>query len=171
MNQRTCTVDGCEKKPRSANADWCPMHYHRWYRHGSVHKVATEAGITASLGRRYRTKYAPRHPLASKHGIVYVHRMVLFDAIGRGPHSCHWCETEIDWAPKGDPRELQPDHINGDGSDNRIENLVPSCRRCNTTRGGQARSDALRDAGFWSGNDTVAHLKSGGRAPRVEPAA
>lgn len=147
------------------------MHYHRWYRHGDVNKVAHKSGITASLGRRYTSTYAPDHPLASAHGKVYTHRLVLFDAIGPGPHACHWCETEVDWLPKGDPRSLQPDHLNGDGSDNRIANLVPSCPSCNTTRGSQARSDALRAAGFWSGNDTVANCKSQGRAPRVEPAA
>lgn len=171
MSNPTCTLDGCEKPGRSGSASLCPMHYHRQYRHGDVNRVANEAGITASLGRRYRTKHAPTHPLASKHGVVYVHRMVLFDAIGRGPHACHWCGTEVEWARKGDPRELQPDHLNGDGADNRIENLVPACRRCNTARGGQARHDALRAAGWWSGNDTIAALKNGGRAPRVEPAA
>jgi hypothetical protein len=143
------------------------MHYHRQYRHGDVNAVAHKSGVTASMGRRYRTRYAPTHPLASKHGIVYEHRQVLYDAIGGGVHHCFWCGTDVEWAPKGDPKELQPDHLNGDGADNRIENLVPSCRRCNTTRGIQARHDALREAGFWSVNDTIAELKSGGRAERI----
>lgn len=141
------------------------MHYHRWYRHGDVRRVASKGSVSVSLGRRYRSVYKPRHPLATKNGKVYEHRMVLFDEIGPGPHACHWCETEVDWLPKGDPRELQPDHLNDDGADNRIENLVPACRRCNALRGTQRRSDALREAGWWSNNDTVGNLAP--RAPRV----
>lgn len=167
MIERTCTVDGCDKPLRSTGAEWCKMHYHRWYRHGSVETVAAGSGVTASHGRRYRIVRKPTHPLASKHGIVYVHRMVLFDAIGYGPHACHWCGVEVDWLPKGDPRCLQADHLNSVGDDNRIGNLVPACGRCNTTRGAQARHDALRDQGWWSQNDTVAHLNRGGRVPRV----
>ena len=165
MAQRTCSVEDCEKPTRSSGAEWCAMHYHRWYRHGDVNRVATKGGVSVSLGRRYRTKYAPSHPLASKHGNVYLHRMVLFDEIGPGPHQCHWCEAEVDWLPKGDPRELHPDHLNDDGADNRPENLVPSCRRCNSLRGTQRRVDAMREAGWWSNNDTVGKLKP--RAPRV----
>jgi len=172
MTNATCTLDGCEKPSRGGTTGaLCPMHYHRQYRHGDVNAVAHQSGVTASLGRRYRTKYKPQHPLASKHGVVYVHRMVLFDAIGPGVHACHWCGTDVEWARKGEPRELQPDHLNGDGADNRIENLVPACRSCNSGRGAQARHDALRAAGFWSVNDTIAELKAGGRAKRVEPAA
>lgn len=171
MSNPTCIVDDCEKPARSSGADWCPMHYHRWYRHGSVHKVATTSGVTASLGRRYRTVPAKGHPLAMANGRAYEHRVVLYDKIGAGLHECYWCGERVEWVGKCEPYELQPDHLNGDGADNRPDNLVPSCRRCNTTRGGQARSDALREAGFWSGSDTIARLRSGGRAPRVEPAA
>lgn len=171
MTHRTCTIDGCEKPARSRTADWCKMHYHRWYRHGSTDKVATKADVTASLGRRYTRTYAPSHPLANKNGSVYTHRMVLFDEIGYGPHACHWCGTEVDWLPKGNPRELQPDHLNDDGADNRIENLAPACRRCNSVRGSQRRARALKAAGWWSHHDTIAHLKAGGRAAPVDPAA
>lgn len=171
MADRICSIEGCEKKARSSGSEWCAMHYHRWYRHGSTDKVAHKSGITASLGRRYRARYVKGHPLADKQGRVYEHRLVLFAAIGFGPHACHWCGTEIDWLPKGDPRSLQPDHLNNDGGDNRLENLVPSCLPCNTARGLQRRSDALREAGWWSNNDTVGALRSGGRRARVEDAA
>lgn len=168
--QKTCEIDGCSKPARSRTAELCKMHYHRQYRHGSTSMVATRSGVSVSNGRKYKTKHAPRHPLASKHGIVYVHRMVLFDAIGYGPHACHWCGTEVDWKPKGTPGELQPDHLNNQGDDNRLENLAPSCRSCNAGRAGQARSKALREAGWWSGNDTIAHLRNGGRAQPIEAA-
>jgi hypothetical protein len=140
------------------------MHYHRWYRHGSTDRVATRAE-SISLGRRYRTVSAKGHPLAHANGRAYEHRVVLYDHIGIGPHACHWCDAEVDWLPKGNPRELQPDHLNNDGADNRIENLVPACRSCNSTRGLQRRADALRAAGWWSNNDTVGKLAP--RKPRV----
>lgn len=164
MQNRTCTVDGCDKPTRSRAADWCKMHYHRWYRHGDVNRVATEMP-SVSKGRRYRTVAGKGHPLAMKNGRVYEHRFVLYNEIGEGPHACYWCETEVDWLPKGDPRELHPDHLNGDGGDNRPENLVPSCRRCNVLRGTQQRADVLRASGWWSRNDTVGKL--GPRAARV----
>jgi hypothetical protein len=166
MADRTCVIEGCDKPRRSAGADWCKMHYHRWYRHGSTDKVATASPITASLGRRYRTIGAKGHPMAMANGRAYEHRVVLYDAIGPGPHACHWCSAEVDWLTKGDPANLLPDHVNGDGADNRIANLVPSCMTCNTARGSQARHDALRAAGWWSNNDTIAGL-AGGRRQRV----
>jgi hypothetical protein len=130
------------------------MHYHRAYRHGDPHKVATT--IRTSNGRRYRTAYRPAHPLASKHGVVYVHRMVLFDTIGPGSHDCHWCGKDLDWLPKGDERAIHVDHLNNVGDDNRPENLVPSCAYCNQTRGAQRRHDELTARGWWAANDTVA---------------
>jgi hypothetical protein len=170
MTNPTCTITDCSKPARSAKAELCPMHYHRQYRHGSTDMVAHVNGVSVSLGRRYRQVPAKGHPLAHADGRAYEHRVVLYDTIGPGPHPCHWCGTEVDWLPKGTEGELQPDHLNGDGSDNRTVNLVPSCRRCNTTRGSQRRADALRAAGWWSNNDTIAQLSSHQRAARVEVA-
>jgi hypothetical protein len=165
---KICDIDGCEKPARTAAAAWCKMHYHRWYRHGDPHRVATEASVAVSHGRRYRSLYLPRHPLAGSGGRVYAHRAVLYDKIGPGPHPCHWCGALVDWLPKAHPNELQPDHLNGMGDDNRPENLVASCRPCNVGRGNQARGEALRAAGWWSRNDTISALRSGGRrAPIV----
>lgn len=141
------------------------MHYHRQYRHGSVDARAPRL---APVDRpHYRTMRAVGHPLAGKHGLVYVHRAVLYDCIGPGPHSCHWCGTEVDWLPRGDARCLQADHLNGDRYDNAAGNLVQSCGRCNTTRALQARHESLRALGFWSEHDTVARLSRGGRQPAV----
>ena len=166
MTQRTCTLPDCTKPARSALADWCKMHYHRWYRHGSVEKVSV--GVRTGSPRRYRTVTAKGHPLAGKNGRAYEHRVVLYDQIGPGPHECHWCSALVEWAPKGTPGELQPDHINNDGGDNRPENLVPSCRGCNTARAKQYRSEVLREMGFWSHNDTVAGLSTPGRRDRID---
>lgn len=167
----TCTLDGCDKPSRNLGSPaMCKMHYHRWYRHRDTERSAFTTNVTASLGRRYRTVAAKGHPLAMANGRAYEHRVVLYDKIGAGPHACHWCGTEVEWVGKGQPKELQPDHLNDDGGDNRPENLVPSCRSCNTARGCQRRADALRAAGWWAGNDTIAALVNGGRRPRVDAA-
>jgi hypothetical protein len=154
-----CTLDGCQKKARSKGSKLCAMHYHRQYRHGDASKVATrEASV--SNGRRYRTMTSHGHPLAKAHGKVYVHRAVLYDTIGPGSHSCHWCGTSIEWfKEKSDPALIHVDHLNNIGDDNRPENLVPSCRTCNGLRGLQRRAEALRRAGWWSVNDTIAALR------------
>lgn len=171
MPSRTCSIDNCEKLPRSSKSELCPMHYHRQYRHGDVNRTALTAGISASKGRRYRRAYRPDHPLAMANGTVYLHRAALYDRIGAGPHSCHWCGVSVRWdATRGEADCLNVDHLNGFGDDNRAENLVPSCPACNSTRGSQARADALRAAGWWSGHDTVAGLSRGGRRARIDSA-
>jgi len=168
MPNPTCTITGCAKLARSAKAALCPMHYHRQYRHGSTEAVAHKAGVTVSHGRRYRQTHDPKHPLAMRNGNVYVHRKVLYDTIGPGSHPCTWCGNAIEWGPKGTPNILIPDHINGYGDDNRPENLTASCMPCNTARSQQARSRALRDAGFWSVNDTIAALTKQHRRATIE---
>lgn len=167
MRDRRCSIEGCDKPARSRSAEWCKMHYHRWYRHGSTDACARGVA-TRSDGSRYRLITATGHPLDTACGRVYEHRVVLFDAIGEGPHACHWCGIEVHWFPSDGDKELQPDHLNSIRDDNRPENLVPSCRGCNTTRGSQSRADALRAAGFWSNNDTRARLRNQRRVARVE---
>ncbi|NKT24515.1 hypothetical protein [Prescottella equi] len=168
MPKPTCTVDGCTKEARSYSADWCKMHYHRWYRHGSTERVATASQATASHGRRYRTVYTPGHPLAGKRGMAYEHRVALHDKIGPGIHDCHWCGTQVRWEANRTAHDaLQVDHLNGIGDDNRHPNLVPACRRCNTLRAAQARHEALVAAGFWSSHDTVRRTTRG-RTPLLD---
>jgi hypothetical protein len=159
---RTCTHADCDKPARSATSPLCKMHYHRMYRHGTVERVATQ--VRTGPGRRYRSAHRPGHPLAMANGKVYVHRAVLFDAIGPGVHPCNWCRSPVAWdATRGDPRMLSVDHLNGEGDDNRPENLVPACSTCNATRGAQNRHRALKAIGWWSNHDTISRLSAGGR--------
>jgi hypothetical protein len=168
---RICHVDDCDNPTRSARATLCAKHYHRRYRHGSVHKVAHQSGVTASHGRRYRSVYRPGHPLAGSGGKVYVHRAVLYDKIGPGPADCHWCGKTLHWtSTRGDKDCLTADHLNSIGDDNSPDNLVPACPRCNTLRGQQARAAALREAGWWSAHDTIEALTAGGRAEPIAQA-
>lgn len=169
MTNPTCTLPECNKPSRSKSANMCPMHYHRAYRHGDVNKVAHRSGVTVSHGRRYKTVTSKGHPLAHASGKVYEHRLVLWEAIGPGWHACHHCQRPVSWDHgKGHPDTLQVDHLNNYGDDNRPENLAPSCLDCNSTRGAQRRADALREAGWWSSNDTIDALKSQRRRPRIE---
>lgn len=150
----TCTIDGCIKPLRSPGATMCPMHYHRWYRHGDPHKTADRSGITASKGRRYKNIYRPNHILATKYGRLYEHRMVLFDKIGYGPHRCQWCSKVLYWGSRGS-NVIQADHVDGDGANNHPDNLVPACPACNVTRANGKRHLKLKEHGFFSKNDTV----------------
>jgi hypothetical protein len=166
----SCSVAGCEKPARSGSAAHCTMHYHRLYRHGSLERSAVGSGITVSKGRRYKAHFNRTHPLAPPSGRIYRHREVLYDAIGAGPHPCHWCGVELTWSvdPRGSQTEIVVDHLNGIGDDNRPENLVPSCARCNSGRAIQARSVALREAGWWSVHDTINEAPSLSRAAPIE---
>lgn len=170
MPQGTCTVDACAKPTRTPGSAMCGMHYHRLYRHGDVNRRATDGSVRLDRGGRYQSTTRPGHPLARKSGRVYTHRAVLYDAIGPGLHPCHWCSAQISWdSTIGDANCLNVDHLNGQRDDNRLENLVPACTSCNVTRGAQARSAALRAAGWWSKHDTVSKQRSGTRRAPIGP--
>ncbi len=159
MPDRTCSIDGCIKPLRSSSAKWCAMHYHRWYRHGDPLKTSRSASAPRTRKpRRYRRTTAKGHPIAHKSGAIWAHRKVLFDLIGWGPHPCHWCGADLEWLSPTAP--LYVDHLDGDGANNDPTNLVPSCNGCNTARGQQERSQALRSDGWWGSHDTIASCAS-----------
>ena len=72
------------------------------------------------------------HPLALN-GRVREHRLVLWEKLGSAGAACEWCGAPLAWKSAGKD-ELVVDHLNFDKQDNRDENLVPSCRGCNTAR-------------------------------------
>lgn len=150
MADLICSVENCTA-PRYQRHKMCGAHYMRWYRHGRTESVA-DAGISLSHGRRYQRVAAPwkSHPLADRSGRGYEHRFVLFDAIGYGPHLCHWCGDAIHWRST-----LHVDHLDGYGDNNDPVNLVPSCNGCNSGRAARARAEAYRSGGYWSAHDTT----------------
>lgn len=86
------------------------------------------------------------HPVAAPGGRVFEHRRNLYDAIGAGPHPCHWCGLLVAWDRRSpyDPDALVVDHLDYDKLNNDPTNLVPSCLSCNAARA--ARRCAMTDA-------------------------
>lgn len=156
-----CSVKECLAPVRSRFAELCMKHYHRKYRHGDVE--ANFDSISVRDQSEYQRTYAPDHPVAGPSGKTYVHRIVLYDAIGEGPHKCFWCKRIVMWRRGIDsPDALHADHLNGVRDDNRVDNLVPSCQDCNVARSSKRRHRILREKyGAWSVNDTIARLKTG----------
>jgi hypothetical protein len=142
------------------------MHAARKRRHGSPDMTTwgSKIGTPETKLAWYEIAYMPNHPLAGRSGQVYVHRAVLYDAIGPGEHACNWCSEIVRWdAHRWAPDLLNADHLNSDPSNNSIDNLVPACRKCNSLRGQQRRHRQFVAAGFWSGVDT----QTGRRKPEV----
>ena len=87
------------------------------------------------------------HPATAACGITGYHRVVLWDKLEGQNTNCHWCDTPLYWE-KGFPTHkdgLVVDHLNGIKNDDRPENLVPSCGRCNLTREGVRKPGRMRE--------------------------
>lgn len=105
---KCCTVDGCGR--RVAGRGLCGKHYARWSKWGDVHG----GKFHHSAHRRewheghqgYVVRYDPGNPNAIPNGMVYQHRQVISDLIGR-PLLSH----------------ENVHHKNGVKNDNRPENL------------------------------------------------
>lgn len=129
---RTCSINGCGAPSRTRQGGSCEKHYYRFRRTGKYDAPVFGAWSTTDAG--YVMRLDRNHPVSSSRGYLYQHRMVLFDAIGAGVHPCHWCKDEVEWGAHG-RRRLVVDHIDSDKRNNVLSNLVPSCHRCNSTRG------------------------------------
>lgn len=101
--QQTCSVADCLNLRVSHSL--CPKHRYRMKRYGSLDLPPRPTTRYVSA-RGYVMVYAPRHPMANSAQVVFEHRLVMSQHIGRNllPHE-------------------NVHHINGDKLDNRIENL------------------------------------------------
>lgn len=125
MTRSTCTVSDCEKTVKGHGH--CGMHYERLRRTGSLELSPRRGRI--KLDRGYVLIKDASHPLAQVNGWVYEHRVVAFSTFGPGVQECGWCGIALEWG-----RDLHVDHLNHDRADNVPENLLVSCRPCNTAR-------------------------------------
>lgn len=129
-----CEVTECDRPRRTPGADYCDAHYMRALRHDGDPLAGRQFGGDWSHSGGYRIRALPNHPLADGRGQVYAHRVVLFDAIGEGPHRCHWCAGVVGWR-----HGLEVDHLDTDRANNDLANLVPACGPCNRERGQRHR--------------------------------
>lgn len=128
-----CVVEGC-KNNRGYSDGTCNSCYYRLRRTGTLEKRAWKYRSLRQSG--YVSISDKTHELSGSSGLLYEHRKVLFDAIGRGPHSCHWCGCQVEWRKRSlSQGTLVPDHLDGNKSNNALSNLVPACNKCNGTRG------------------------------------
>lgn len=128
-----CTIEGCERIVKGRHL--CEKHYMRAYRHeGDTAAGAGRYGNGSLASTGYIETRRKGHPLARAHNHVLMHRVVLFDKIGPGPHPCHWCQKPVDWEVGLSETALIVDHVDWDRANNDPDNLVPSCHRCNTGR-------------------------------------
>ena len=131
-----CIVDACDR-PNADGHKICRMHRGRLRKHGTYgppHAVRAPNRTGSVMQNGYVILTGVDHPLAGSQGKVLVHRVVLYDAIGPGPHPCHWCAKPVDWTYGVTPDALFVDHLDDDKTNNVLENLVPSCNYCNRNR-------------------------------------
>lgn len=128
QQREVCKASGCDNKTRSKGADYCEMCYGRIRRTGNLnapppprYRIETKDG--------YVLLQRPGHPIANHAGYIPEHRMLMYDRLGAGDHSCHWCGKVLEW------KKICIDHIDNDRKNNNLTNLVVSCNHCNRIRG------------------------------------
>lgn len=98
-----CRVDGCSK-PLAARG-CCSTHYYRLRKFGSTALPDRQPARTITV-RGYVVVRLPDHAMANSGGLVFEHRLVMAQALGRNllPHE-------------------NVHHVNGVKTDNRLDNL------------------------------------------------
>lgn len=127
---RPCLVEGCLRPVASAHL--CDPHYRRQLRHGDPLGSALRRGV--AIGR-YLSRKVLGHPLANaRTGRVYLHRLVLYNAVAGSNLPCFWCGRALRWTRGQEADAITVDHRDRDRQNNDETNLVPACNHCNPSR-------------------------------------
>lgn len=123
-----CKTDGCERPATKKRSTICEACYFRIRRNGTVRLKPRKGFSVRPAG--YVTLFDRSHPIATKSGMLYEHRKVVYDVVGDLPKACFWCSKSL-----GGWNEVVIDHLNEHKGDNRLENLKIVCNDCNRARG------------------------------------
>lgn len=126
-----CRTPECQNKASRKNG-LCESCYVYEWRTGKARdpkRKAYKLKYSVRTNGVYRIIKVPGHPLADSNGNVYHHRLIAFAKHNGVCPPCHWCEEPLEW------KRTHIDHLNETKADNRPENLVVACCRCNRARG------------------------------------
>lgn len=133
-----CSVDGCSNKVKGGTG-LCALHYMRKWRNG-VTDLIKKSASTKEHSQGYILTPSRGHPLSNGRSHDYEHRIIYYDAHGKGPFNCKWCAKQVTWM------DLHIDHLDDDRKNNNLTNLVVSCAICNQQRGRHKAADTWRRA-------------------------
>lgn len=135
-------IDGYNKAWKDANPEKATECQRNWRAANEGHTYQCPSGYVKYIGFE--------HPATTPCGVTNEHRIVLWDKLNGQDVPCHWCGKQLFWTTDDYHSRLVADHVNTVKNDNRPENLVPSCQKCNITReGGQNRTPVeRRDCAF-----------------------
>lgn len=129
-----CKNPNCQNRADRIGPGMCSTCYFRIRRNGTWDKQPRKRWKRA--GTYVHTKI-PTHPMAQSDGVVSEHRAIVYDRHEGICPGCYWCGRALEW------RSAVVDHVNAEKDDNRPENLVVACQRCNTTRSSAMRFFAV----------------------------
>lgn len=95
------------------------------------------ADLNLTFERGYWLCSLRSHPISPKAGKLRVHRAVCFDKCrDQAQIACGLCGmADLDWnVERSDDRYVHVDHVDGNGSNNRSNNLRPTHKWCNDNR-------------------------------------
>ena len=98
INRKKCSIENCERP--SDSRGWCTMHYDRWRKHKDPLKTLKKPNGSGSISRGFK-----RITVNGEH--VREHRYLMEQHLGRRLNTSEVIH-----------------HLNGNKSDNRIENLI-----------------------------------------------
>lgn len=137
-----CKIDQCGRIMFSHG--YCGTHFSRFKRLGNPFEEIPIGGFQTLNKKRYKRITCHGHPLANSEGRVPEHRYVLFAFIGDGTHQCDECGIDVIWNGERWKDALVVDHADFDRHNNELENLRPSCDRCNSHRWNSRLKEVVR---------------------------